>query len=217
MNRFEVDSRRIGLITGTYTDDWSTGETVYDVRASRVHGLLAVTLPESEPWRDHPELPDPWTTVVRVEPGRPEPGRILQRADHIEVNGIPLCGVSRIDTTALAAGPLTEWQAFARRIRHGRYDSGEAPAPTRARFAAVVEALVLHWTTRPDRAALRIAAAQHQATGYARHLHDRARTARERAEQLLTEAARYDTQAAAAGPLLALPPATPPPALTLLA
>lgn len=206
----ETESSRIGTVTATWEDDWVTGTTLYTVTASRVTGVLSITLQGPRPYNDEPRPLDPWTQQLRVEPGRPVAGGYLQRAEPLTVNGIALAGVSVVEVGEIAERPLRGDRMHVLRD-HGRsyLHTRDVPERTCDRYAAVVEVLAQHWVTRPVTTGLRFAAAQHHARPHAAFLRKRAGELGAEAYALHRKSVEFAARAEQAAAVLALAPAQP--------
>lgn len=193
----------IGTIRATYTDDWDTGATTYTVTGPRVSGAYTVTL---NPHGRGAEL-DPDTPYLMVAYGRGDfwMTREEDRPDRPRINGVELVGGAGVDVDQMRSRRLTGWNVPARR-RTGPTTTREVPAATQDRNAAVVEAVVTHWVTRPDSLALRLASIRHQAARLGPQLEHQITVARERVAEALAELERLQDWAAAAAETAAMPP-----------
>ena len=212
LDRVHVAVSGLGTVRLDWTTDYATGVTVYRASAPRVAGSFTVVT-EHSPYESTVDVDTP---RVRVVYGRGDLHAVYgdRHADRPVINSVQLTGASVVDTTTLRAhrvdGAWTPGRRLSDRDVHasrstGPYTSQSAPQATQRRTAAIIEALLSHWLTRPDNLALRVACARRRAQELARDLHrtiSQQRDAIAAAHAAIAEAA--DTEAGLA-PLLAAP------------
>lgn len=153
-------------VKATFVDDWTTGATTYNVTAPRVTGAFVVS---GFAYRRYEHREDPDSPYVQVELGRRPPSwsyyyddceRITDRP---VINDVDLIGAPVINTDELRSQRLSGHQVDIRRPTGRHSYTCPAPPATTARAAAVIDALLTHWLTRPDNLALRLTAARRRA------------------------------------------------------
>lgn len=204
MGRVRINTRT-GQIRATFTDDWKTGTTLYEVTGARVSGVFTIRI-ENRLYYDHGRL-DPDTPHVQVGFGRPTSKlyeRDYERADRPVVNGVQLCGTPVINTEHMREGRLSRVHMSVRR------GHGSAPDATAERTRAVVEGLLTHWLTRPDAYALRLATIRYLAMTKAtrKHFEDRVKHARQALREAMDQLNAARDRAAEGAVFAAMAPAS---------
>ncbi|MBE1580512.1 ArdC family protein [Amycolatopsis roodepoortensis] len=183
-----------GTATAWVHDQWETGTTVYDVKASRVSGMITVTSSDATQtdlfaaamvafgdWskEDHYRIED--------APGAPV------------INGVDVVGRTR-GITRDRAQVITRRTMNIRKPDKWR-STEEAPQKTADRAAAVVRAILRHWLLREDLDTLHAARARFEAPTFQR---DAEHIARQLDQQLADLTAERDQHAATAARYAAL-------------
>ncbi|MDL4812788.1 hypothetical protein [Actinomadura opuntiae] len=187
--RFKINIMGFGTLTGTYSHDWETGVTRYDVTGPRVAGTFTVQLsPHRWVKYDAPGV-SPYSSTRFSRTGEEATADVLDvnadtvmveyghsgytehlRKDRPVVNGVRLVGA-----TAVSLAKVRERSAARQRLKGrdivcrrqvGTIHTTSVPNATADRTAVVIHGLLVHWCSRPENGDLRRAACRAEANGW---------------------------------------------------
>jgi hypothetical protein len=182
MPNVELTTPRAEILQAEYRDDWQDGTTTYRISGDNVRGVFVV-VPDVV---DHRFRIDPDLQLIRIDYGHhPWPWRRQNqhRLEKPTIDGYQLEGAPVVSLDWLRRYPLSGWTpaAVANSLSRQHYRSGtdHEPVPVEVSDLAanVVEALLRHWTARPESYALRLHKAQTMSGRRKDSLHDQMREA----------------------------------------
>ncbi|MFK0250179.1 ArdC-like ssDNA-binding domain-containing protein [Amycolatopsis azurea] len=150
-----------GTATAWIHDEWNSGTTVYDVKASRVSGMITVTSSDAT----QTDLFHA-AKVAFGDWSKEDHYRITDAPGAPVINGVDVVG--RTSGITRDRAQVITWRTMNIRKPDKWGSTEEAPQKTADRAAAVVRAILRHWLLREDLDTLHVARARFEAPAFQR-------------------------------------------------